>query len=93
MVRFVNDFLFIFSLCYRRLYIGYRPTLSRRDAAAGVGGNCTWLSGGERIVDKSLPGIDNNVLKHVKHVKHQSGCNGLGITIFTKQHHNKRLQK
>ena len=38
-VRFVNDFLFIFFSfsCYRRLYVGYWPTFERRDEADNIG--------------------------------------------------------
>ena len=82
MVRFVNDFFcLLFFLCYHRLYTGYRPTVSRGKEKAGVGGNSARFARGERVGDKGLPGAGDNVYKHVKH---KSGCNGLGIAISIK---------
>ena len=74
-------FLFIFFLCYRRLYTGYWSTVSRGDEKAGVGGNRARFTRGERVGDKSMLGAGDNVYKHVKL---KSGCNGLGIAIFIK---------
>ena len=83
-------FCLFFFLCYRRLYTGYWPTVSRRDAKVGVGGNRSRLPRGKRNVNKSLLRVGNNVRKHDKY---KTGCNGLGLTIFIKQHNDKRLLK
>ena len=74
-------FFVYFFLCYRRLYTGYRPTVSRGNEKAGVGGNSARFARGERVGDKGLPGAGDNVYKHVKH---KSGCNRLGIAISIK---------
>ena len=60
-------FLFIFFFCYRRLYTGYWPTVSRRDAKAGVGGNRSRLTRGEQVGNKDLLGVGDNVCKHGKY--------------------------